>query len=347
MEKMVKAMQLEIEIRARDWPTKQLETVYFGGGTPSLLPIDLLEKLFQTINHFFDLGKVKEVTFEANPDDMTRENILAWKSMGINRLSVGLQSGHNERLAWMNRIHTAEQGKNAVRLAQDLGLENISLDLMYNYPQSADSELEADIQSVLELSPKHISAYELTIESKTVFGKQYVKGQLIPATEENAAGQFVKVSDALQSAGFDHYEIASFGLPGFYALHNSNYWLQKPYLAIGPGAHGYDGIKRIENLPNNALYIKSLLEDGKPLQKIETLSKIDVANEMIITRLRTKWGFSIIELKEKTGFDLVLEKSIELKILESDDLIFIKDDVITLSLKGKLLADQIAVKLMY
>jgi oxygen-independent coproporphyrinogen-3 oxidase len=347
MENMVKAMKLEIEMRAKNWPLKQLETVYFGGGTPSILPVHLLESLLQTIHNLFDLSNVKEVTLEANPDDMSKNNILAWKAMGFNRLSIGLQSGHNERLAWMNRIHTAEEGKNAVQLAQNLGIENISLDLMYNFPQSTEAELEVDMQSIMALSPKHISAYELTIEPKTVFGKRLEKGELVPAPEENAARQFVMVSETLQSAGFEHYEIASFGLPGFHAVHNSNYWMQKPYLAIGPGAHGSDGKIRTKNKPNNALYIKSLLEEKKLFQQTEILSKVDIANEMIITRMRTKWGLSIEELTEKTGFNLRIEKGTELKSWAEQGFIIIKDDIITLSQNGKLLADRIAVSLMY
>ena len=344
---MVLAMQAELEIRAKNWPFKKLETIYFGGGTPSILSGNMLADLFETLQKYYEIEPKAEITLEANPDDISVENIKVWKSLGINRLSIGLQSSHDARLVWMNRIHTSEEGRRSVLLAQDLGIENISLDLMYNFPESTLFELEEDIQFILALSPKHISAYGLTIEPQTVFGEKLKKGKLIPLPEENAAIQFLKVSADLQSAGFEHYEISNFGRPGFHAVHNSNYWFQKPYLPIGPGAHGFDGETKFENLPYNALYIKNLLGQTELLQKVEKLSSTEWANEMIMTRLRTKWGLPSDEFKERTGFEVLKDKRSELARFQNADLLRIENQTIFLTESGKLLADRITMEMMY
>ena len=344
---MVKAMKKEIEIRVVNWPYPKLETIYFGGGTPSILTPALLASLFETIHLHFDVSQIEEITLEANPDDISRENILAWMSLGINRLSIGLQSTQNKRLGWMNRIHTAEQGRSSVLLAQELGIENISLDLMYNFQGSSNEELLADIQSLVSLSPNHISAYGLTIEPKTVFAQMVSKGKLMPMPDDEAASQYVIVTETLLAHGFDQYEISSFCKPGFQAVHNSNYWFQKPYLAIGPGAHGFDEMVRTENLPNNAGYIKSINENNALFQKEEILSMKDIANEMIITRLRTKWGISNKDLLEKTRLNLLQVRRKELKKFSELNHIIIKNETVFLTLAGKLLADGIAMELMF
>ena len=346
MDKMIEAMCVELEIKSGDWPFKEFNSVYFGGGTPSILPINLLTKLFNAIYLHFTVADSAEISLEANPDDINEENIRAWKYLGVNRLSIGLQSSHNDRLAWLNRIHSVEEGSRAVQLAQKEGIDNISLDLMYNFPNSTDSELEEDIDSLLSLNPRHISAYGLTIEENTVFGKRLKKGLLSVLPEDSAVRQFQLVNQKLGSAGFEGYEISNFGLPGFFAVHNTNYWFQKPYLAIGPGAHGFDGQLRTENYPNNALYIKSLIDERKLYQKVELLSKVDQTNEQILTRLRTKWGLNLGELFQKTGYDLKVLKIVQLRDFSNQGLIQLLDNHLFLTQEGKLLADHIAMKLM-
>jgi oxygen-independent coproporphyrinogen III oxidase len=346
MESMVDAMCREMEMRVQGRSRPKISTVYFGGGTPSILPETLLGKLFDAIHHHYEVDPVAEITLEANPDDMSDELISAWKRLGINRLSIGLQSSHNDRLSWMNRVHSAEEGRHAVRRAQDAGISNISLDLMYNFPGSTIQELDEDIQSIQALSPKHISAYGLTIEPQTVFGKRLKKGELLPLPEEQAVQQFQFVRKKLAETGFEGYEISNFGQPGFFAVHNTNYWFQKSYDAIGPGAHGFDGIQRTENLPNNSLYIKSILEKGALYQKVEILTVEDRANEHILTRLRTKWGLDLNELNHIGGFSLDQLKEKEMNAFEKEGLIYRQNQVIFLTEEGKLLADRITMELM-
>jgi oxygen-independent coproporphyrinogen-3 oxidase len=346
MDQMVEAFCKEMEIRAQTWSHKKLDSVYFGGGTPSILSPDQMDRIFQTIRRLFEINPGAEITLEANPDDIRKETIQHWNGLGINRLSIGLQSSHNERLSWMNRIHSVEEGRSAVELAQNQGIENLSLDLMYNFPGSTETELLEDIESLLALSPKHISAYGLTIEPQTVFGKRLKKGQLVPLPEETAAKQFLLVHDSLEAAGFEPYEISNFGKPGFLAVHNSAYWFQKPYLGIGPGAHGFDGNVRTENLPNNPLYIKSLLSEGVLFQKEEFLTPEEKANERILTRLRTHWGLSLSELEASTGFALAKVKSKELDLFLGQGLLVQRDETLFLTREGKLLADRIAMELM-
>lgn len=347
MENMVEAMKLEMAIRIRDRVGRPvLKTLYFGGGTPSILPQNLLVRLFTFIESKFDLGPCEEITFEVNPDDCSKENLRFWKSVGINRLSIGLQSSHNHRLKWMNRVHSAEMGMRAVKTAQDLGLDNISLDLMYNFPESTMVELNDDISAILSLEPRHISAYGLTLEPKTVFGSQLKKGLLIPLPEESASEQFSMVSQSLQEAGFEHYEISNFAQPGYHSRHNSHYWFQVPYLGIGPGAHGFEGNVRYSNLPNNPGYIKSLVEKNQLAETQEFLSPSNQANEMILTRLRTTWGLNLTELLEKTGFDLNRQKVDLLKLWQQQKLISNENGLIRLLPEGKLLADHLAMELM-
>jgi oxygen-independent coproporphyrinogen-3 oxidase len=347
MESMVEAMDREMQIRLREFVEKPvLKTLYFGGGTPSILPQALLSRLFKSIESRFDLGSCEEISFEVNPDDCSKENLRFWKSVGINRLSIGLQSSHNNRLSWMNRIHSAELGIRAVKTAQDLGLDNISLDLMYNFPESTLTELNEDIRAILSLEPRHISAYGLTLEPKTVFGTQMKKGLLHPLTEELASEQFLCVIQALQQAGFEHYEISNFARPGYYSRHNSNYWFQVPYLGIGPGAHGFDGKARYFNLPNNPGYIKSLLQEGKLAENREILTAENRANEMIMTRLRTSWGLNLAELLDKTGYDLIRSKAELLKAWQKQGLITNENGLIKLMPEGKLVADHLAMELM-
>lgn len=346
MESLVDAMCHEMEMRVEGRSRPKISTVYFGGGTPSILPEPLIRQLFDAIHQHYEVDPYAETTLEANPDDMSDSLISAWKQLGINRLSIGLQSSHNDRLSWMNRIHSAEEGRHAVQRAQDAGIENISLDLMYNFPGSTILELEEDIDSLLSLAPKHISAYGLTIEPQTVFGKRFKKGELQPLPEESAVQQFQYVRKRLAESGFEGYEISNFGQPGFYAVHNTNYWFQKPYDAIGPGAHGFDGIHRTENLPNNSLYIKSILEKGELYQKVEILSDEDRGNEHILTRLRTKWGLDLDELNRICGISLDQFKQEEMNVFEREGLIYRQKQVVFLTEEGKLLADRIAMELM-
>ena len=245
----------------------------------------------------------------------------------------------------MNRIHSAEEGRNSVKLAQDFGFDNLSLDLIFNIPQSSEKDLQEDIDSLLALDPQHISAYNLTIEPQTVFGKRKKKGELKELNDEQSATQFLLVRNHLQSAGFESYEVSNFAIPGREALHNTNYWFQVPYLGIGPSAHGMIGNIRTANVANNALYIRSLKEN-KLAGTEEILSPADLANEMILTQLRTKWGLNLKELRTKTGIDMVYQHQDNLNSFQNLDLLYFQKDTTYLTDKGILLADYIAMQLM-
>ncbi len=344
---MAEAMCREMEIRSFNLTNNKLNTIYFGGGTPSVLPVRLLEKLFHSIRSLFDTGDLEECTLEANPDDISDEKLKAWKVLGINRLSIGLQTFDDQTLLWMNRIHNSDEGKASVKRAQDAGFENISLDLMYHFPETGLQHLEKDTEEISRLNPTHISAYGLTLEPGTTFGQWEKKGKIKALPDDLAADEFQFLVQKLEEKGYPQYEISNFCRPGFEAKHNSAYWFQKPYLGIGPGAHGFDGENhRYENLPSNARYLGKLLKENTLWQKEETLSAEDKINEAILTRLRTKWGFHLKEWQRKTGLHLEIIKSSEIEKFEAQGLLIRKQDTLFLSPSGKLLADRIAAELM-
>jgi oxygen-independent coproporphyrinogen-3 oxidase len=346
LDQMVEAIQRELEIRSRDWPFPKLHSVYLGGGTPSLLSGHQLEAIFATIHHHFNIGSEAEITLEANPDDMNLASLKSWKAIGINRLSIGLQTFQDERLKWLNRIHNTLQGREAVQLAREAGFKNVSLDLMYQFPDSTAEDLEADLSAMLSLEPEHISAYGLTLEPKTVFGNWQAKGKLSALDEESAVEQFHLVRNRLEASGYLGYEISNFGKPGHLAVHNRAYWFQRPYLGIGPGAHGFDGDKRYENKPNNAGYLKHLLEENMLFATEEILSPESRLNERILTRLRTIWGLSLTHTRSETGLDLEDLRFKEIQMFLEQGHLIKENNVLYLTYSGKILADHLAMELM-
>jgi len=344
-EAMTQAMLREMEIRFSAQGIKRINTLYFGGGTPSFLPSSQIGKFLNTAHRLAEVDAGAEITLEANPEDVTKEKLSDWKSMGINRLSIGLQSSHDKRLVWMNRNHSARDGEFAVKRAQDAGFDNITVDLMYGFPETSAAELREDIVYILSLQTRHISAYNLSIEPDTVFGRQWKKGSLLPLPEEESAARFMEVFDALEAAGYQGYEISNFAVPGFEAVHNQNYWLQKSFFGIGPSAHGFDGKStRWENTPNNATYLKDL-ESGRLSEKVEQMSISSLANEFILTRLRMKEGLSLSLFAEKFG--IRLEKIRESEIRKAADQAYLEEDAdkLKLSRSGRLMADYIALEL--
>lgn len=345
MAALVAAMCREIEIRASAGRNSTLETIYFGGGTPSLLSPQMLDRLFSVVHRNFNLMPGAEITLEANPDDISAENLRSWKSMGINRLSIGLQSSHNERLTWMNRSHNTKDGERAVKSAQDSGLENITVDLMYGFPGTDSKELDEDLAYILSLNTPHISAYSLTIEPETVFGRRAKKGDLVSLPDEEGAARFLQVFDFLEAAGFRGYEISNFAIPGSEAVHNRNYWLQKPFIGIGPAAHGFDGHDlRWENKPNNVAYMKAL-QAGVLAETPEKLSISGLANEFILTRLRMREGLPLQEFRQLFGMDLQHSKAETIGNAISQAWVLHEEDKLILTRSGRLLADHLAMEL--
>ncbi|MEY2705347.1 MAG: hypothetical protein RL407_1409 [Bacteroidota bacterium] len=343
MQAMVEAQVREMELRQHYLQGQQVDTVYFGGGTPSLLPERLLEKLLEKINLLFP-GKKSEITLEANPDDLHPSALFAWKSLGIDRLSLGVQSFQDQILKKYHRAHTSEQAKKAIKLGRKAGFEKFSIDLIYGYPHQDHSLWKEDVSIALELDPGHLSAYALTIEPKTAFGTWAKKGKFLPASEEFTAQQYEYLQERCDQAGYLSYEISNFSIPAQMALHNSNYWKGIPYLGIGPSAHSFDGKSRGHNHASNPLYLRALQVDKMPFQE-EALSSQEHINEAIMIGLRTIWGVDTEALAKKFEVDILHEKQVALQKLAALEMIEIKGKILTLTRKGKLLADSIATEL--
>lgn len=340
-EEMVDALIREMELRLGG-TCPQLGSIYFGGGTPSLLSEAQLNRIMEAIHHRAKVIPGAEISLEANPEDVNPAAILSWKKAGVNRLSLGLQSVHDERLLWMNRSHSAEEGLRSVAIARDGGLENISADLIFSYPDQGADELSADLEKFLFLQIPHISAYQLTLEPDTVFGRRLKKGQLKPLPEENSSLLFLQVYDTLGARGLPAYEISNFARPGFEAIHNRNYWLQKAFIGIGPSAHGYDGGRmRYANLSSNPAYILQI-KNGNLYEEKEEMSRAALLNEFILTRLRMREGLPLAGFREKSGRDFQKFRQEELAKAAAMKWIEIQGDSIILTRAGRLFADYIS-----
>jgi len=351
-------------------PPTTNKTLYFGGGTPSILEISELKSILDKIKSTFLLDENAEITLEANPDDLTSlEFLKQLKEIGFNRLSIGIQSFEESFLKFMNRAHNADEAKNCVLLAQKAGFENISIDLIYgvqlpkneidneiyvnNFENQSESLIsnphyfwKKDLEFALSLNVSHISAYCLTIEPKTQFGNSLKKGKLKPIDEEFAAQQFEILTEILKENGYIHYEISNFAKPNQFSKHNTAYWTDQPYLGLGASAHSYDGKNRFMNVANNRNYVESLSKDnlGKNNlpQTIDELTENDRINEYFLTSLRTIWGINLKHLLEKHKYNLLEKQSKNIAKLIENQMISIENDKIILTEKGKLFADGIA-----
>lgn len=337
--KLIEAICLELEMRKTELQEKSVETVYFGGGTPSLLMKGELASIMHAIRAHYQLVETPEITFEVNPDDATIENLIAWKEQGINRLSIGLQSFQESDLSWMNRSHSTQQGENAVRLAQVQGFDNISIDLIYGLPELSNEQWLSHLQQALNLNVQHISSYCLTIEPKTALNHFVAKGKLSRPTEDQQSEQFDLLVNTLGLAGFEQYEISNFAKDQKYAKHNSAYWNFTPYIGVGPSAHSFDGVQRRWNVANNTKYYQQMGKN-QDWYEVEILSASEKWNEYFLTGLRTKWGVVKRSIMELGGFNPT-----ELKQLDNflqNELMQQSDDRFVLTEKGKLQADGIA-----
>ena len=333
-------MNKEIELRHSELKGQSVETIYFGGGTPSLLAASELDVILKNISEHYDLTGDPEITMEANPDDLTREYLIALSGSGINRLSIGIQSFFDDDLKLMNRAHTAQMAKNTLSVAKDL-FQNLSIDLIYGIPNSDLNKWRSNIDMALEFEIPHISSYALTVEPKTALSTFIKKGLISQPDDSVAEEQFHLMIDLLGEAGYIHYELSNFGKKGFFSRNNSAYWQGKPYLGIGPSAHSFSGKIRSWNVRNNSLYIKALKEDRLPAEH-EELSKTDRFNEMIMTGLRTIWGVSLEEVREQFGtlYESYLMQQSETYIKEQ--LLYIESGKLLVTKKGKFLSDGIA-----
>lgn len=318
-----------------------IETIYFGGGTPSLLTVKELDILFTAIHKNYQVLENPEITLEANPDDLTPEKLAELRLAGINRLSIGIQSFDENILRFLNRAHTALDAFLCLEAAQEAGISNISIDLIYSIPGQDDELLRKNLAEAIRLKPTHISAYSLTLEEKTVFGRWASHGKLTAMEENLSAGQFEIVMDTLTHHGYHHYEISNFCLPGYESKHNTSYWQQKKYLGVGPSAHSFDGNSRQFTISNNPLYIKSLRENRIPFER-EVLTRENKINEYLFTSLRTDRGCSLSYLSSQLEYDLMKKNKSYLDQLVKGKLIEISHDTLVLTRSGKLVADRIA-----
>lgn len=340
-EALVKSLVAELEQRRDYLKDKRIETIYFGGGTPSLLSEREAFMILEKIYKLCDVSRDAEVTLECNPDDLSEEKLKELKRLEINRLSIGLQSFNEEELVWMNRAHTARESEASVKRAQDKGFENITIDLIYGSKFSNLRSWKSTLDKAIALDVKHISSYNLTIEEKTKLGHDFKQKKEVAIDDELSSEMFLEMIDRLGKNGFIHYEISNFGKEGFFSRHNSNYWKGKHYLGLGPSAHSFDGESRQWNVANNNSYIKKVAE-GKDYFEKETLTETERFNEYMLIALRTMWGVDLSYLR--TNFDAELVKHFlqETEHFIEAGSITVKESFYTLTEKGKLLADRIA-----
>lgn len=343
MQEMTEMICREIELRADFLQGEPIETVYFGGGTPSLLSPPQLEAILQKLADTFP-SDWKEVSLEANPDDLSLPLLESWKALGIDRLSLGIQSFDEEVLRFYNRKHTAKESKVAIETARQAGFDKFSLDLIYGFPHSNHELWKRDLQEAIAQNPGHISSYSLTVEPKTALGNWAEKRKFQPADDDFVAEQFELLQELTGQAGYIQYEVSNFGKPGQFAMHNTNYWKGVPYLGLGPSAHSFDGKNRGANPANNSLYLQRLGTGTLPYQTDE-LTEGDRLNEYILTGLRTIWGIDPKYIQLEYGKDILQEKGRLLEQLDREGKLIWKDKKLSLSKSGKLLADSIAAAL--
>lgn len=340
---MVEAIRKEAALNI-SYISENISTIYFGGGTPSLLSDEEIKSIIGDLRRLFRVDHDVEITLEANPDDISIENLRNWKDAGVNRLSIGIQSFFEEDLQWMNRAHNATQAMNAVKLAQDQGFHNITIDLIYGTPDLTDEKWKQNIETALSLHVPHLSCYALTVEPKTALAKMIATHQSADVDADKQARHFSILTERLSAAGFEHYEISNFALPGFRSRHNSSYWQGKPYLGLGPSAHSFNGKSRQWNIANNSLYVTAIEKGEVPFEE-ELLTDTQRLNEYIMTSLRTIEGTSLLKIADDFGETKALsiagsaQKHIDLGHLKNTN------DVLQLTAEGKFLADGIAADL--
>ncbi|MDB5275143.1 MAG: coproporphyrinogen oxidase [Ferruginibacter sp.] len=323
-----------------------IETLYFGGGTPSIIDIKDLELLLAALHEKFIFSEKIEITLEANPDDITPAKLELWKKIGINRLSVGIQSFIEEELVWMNRAHTATESLQCIEDIKNAGFTNFSVDLIYGSPLLTNDKWKKNTDTIFEKNIPHISCYALTVEPKTALNKMINQHKKEPIDAGKQAEQFILLMDWMELAGYDHYEISNFAKPGMKSKHNSSYWQGKRYYGFGPSAHAFDGKSRQWNIANNALYIQSLKNNVIPFEK-ENLTPIQQLNEYIMTSLRTMEGLSLGVVEERFGNKITRQLQSASEKWRLGGKVFADDKRIILTKEGKLFADGIAADLFF
>lgn len=340
---MVLALCKELELRKDEFAGIMVETIYFGGGTPSVLDTEEIAQLVATVYANYSIAEHPEITLEANPDDLTPKKILELAKSPVNRLSIGIQSFFDEDLKLMNRAHSAKEASESLSLATR-HFDNISIDLIYGMPNMSAERWKANIEKALSFNIPHISSYVLTVEPKTALFDFVKKGLVKPAPDEVAQAHFDILNETLTRAGYACYEISSFGKPGYFSKNNSAYWQQKKYIGIGPSAHSFDGQRRGWNINNNPKYIRALNNGELPME-MEVLSTTDKYNEYVMTGLRTVWGVSLDRVAREFGIKYKEYLTLQVDKYINEHLLFMDGDLLLATNKGKFLADGIAADL--
>ncbi|MBT7458443.1 MAG: radical SAM family heme chaperone HemW [Flavobacteriaceae bacterium] len=341
-DKMIAAIHAELQLRKKE-AQRPVETIYFGGGTPSVLSKEHIVGMLDQVHQHYDVIQSPEITLEANPDDLTLEYMQALQEAGINRLSIGIQSFHDSELKLMNRAHNASQSLSSVTLAKK-EFDNVSIDLLFGNPNTTLDDWKRNLDHALQLEVPHISSYALTLEPKTALERFVDKG-LVSLLDENVVeAQFHHLVDTLTQAGYDHYELSSFGKPGYHSQNNTGYWQGKTYLGIGPSAHGFDGNQRYWNVSNNASYMQQITKGELP-QTIEKLSVVDIFNESIMIGLRASWGVSLQAMENKLGLRYRQHLEDQAKRFMDEGLLHIENNALKTTRKGAFLADGISAEL--
>lgn len=334
---LIDAICKEIELRQNE-TNEKIETIYFGGGTPSYIEVDFIEKIISKINKNFTTGKSIEITLEANPDDITKDILTEWKNIGINRLSIGVQSFFDSHLKWMNRAHNVSQAMECIQLAKSLNFQ-LSIDLIFGIPIANNDEWIKNLETIENLSPEHISCYGLTLEENTPWSKLITQKKYPNLNEDITSEQFILAHDFLEANGYTHYEISNYAKKNQFAVHNSSYWKGKTYLGFGPSAHSFNQNERYWNIADNQQYQTSINANILP-QEREKLSITDIFNETIMIGLRTMWGIDVNKLKSLNTDLKSFYKTIT--TYKNKGWINSSESSITLTKEGMLYADKIS-----
>jgi oxygen-independent coproporphyrinogen III oxidase len=340
----VDALLKEITIRQNYLAGNQVKTIYLGGGTPSMLDASDLCEILKSVQQHFQVEPTAEVTLEANPDDISLEKLRWWRELGVNRLSIGIQSFFEEDLRWMNRAHDAKQARQCIETAKAEGFENISIDLIYGAPTLTDQNWILNLQTAVAFNIPHLSCYALTVEPGTALDVMTRRKKVPEIASEDQARQFHLMTNLLQSAGYDHYEISNFALPGKRSRHNSAYWSGETYMGLGPSAHSFNGYSRQWNVSNNASYIQTLRQDRVPFE-VEVLTDVQRFNEYVMTSIRTIEGTDLRRVAERFGNTMKERLSEKLAAFQSKGWVRVIKEAIILTEEGKLFADGIAAEL--
>ncbi len=338
------AMLRELEMRKSYLSDQNIESIYFGGGTPSLLNETEISRLIDAVGKYYPISSDVEITLEANPDDLNSVKVADFRKTAINRFSIGIQSFFEEDLKWMNRAHNASEAESAIKRVQDAGFENITADLIYGFPLLSEEKWTSNIQQLISMDVPHISAYSMTVEPQTALGHFIKKGVQLPMNEGQSVDQFIQLIGLLEENGYEQYEISNYAKSESYSKHNTNYWRGVPYLGIGPSAHSFNKETRHWNINNNPKYIAAIERKELPSEQ-EILTPADKINEYIMTSLRTKWGLDLTYLNSSFDSKYFEEFHEQLAEFANSDKVKIENNIVTLTLAGKTLADHIASEL--